>query len=100
MSAYKKSNRPNHVLLIRLIEIWKKSRDNKNFVGTILTDLSAALDCILHDLLAAKLHAYGLSEDAVTFVHSYLKHRKQGVKIMTLRVFFKYFYQVCHKVLY
>ena len=66
---------------IKLIENWKKVRDNKNFVGTVLMDLSKAFDCIPHDLLAAKLHAYGLSEDAVTFVHSYLKRRKLGVKI-------------------
>ena len=44
-------------------------------------DLSKAFDCIPHDLLAAKLAAYDLSEDVVTFVHSYLKPRKQGVKI-------------------
>ena len=67
----------NHVLL-RLIENWEKFRDNKTFVGTVLIDLS---DCIPPDLLGAKLHAYGLSEDAVTFVHSYIKLRKQGVKI-------------------
>ena len=59
ISAYKKSYSSSHVLL-RLIENWKKSRDNKNFVGTILMDLYKAFDCILHDLLAAKLHAYGL----------------------------------------
>ena len=44
-------------------------------------DLSKAFDCIPHDLLVAKLHAYGLSEDTVTFIYSYLKRRKQGVKI-------------------
>ena len=44
-------------------------------------DRSKAFDCIPHDLLAAKLHADGLSEDAATFVHSYLKRRKQGVRI-------------------
>ena len=44
-------------------------------------NLSKAFDCIPPDLLAAKLHAYGLSEDAVTLVHSYLKRKKQGVKI-------------------
>ena len=60
ISAYKKSYSSDHVLL-RLIENCKKSRDNKNFVGTVLMDLSKAGDCILHDLLAAKLHVYGLS---------------------------------------
>ena len=80
ISAYRKAYSSNHVLL-RLIENWKKSLDNKNFVGTVLMDLSKAFDCIPHDLLVAKLHAYGLSEDAVTFIYSYLKRRKQGVKI-------------------
>ena len=36
-------------------------------------DLSNALDGIPHHLPATKLHAYGLSEEADTFVHSYLK---------------------------
>ena len=62
-------------------------------------DLSKAFDCIPHDLIAAKLHAYGLSEDAVNFVHSYLKCRKQVVKKVALRVFLKNFYQAYHKVL-
>ena len=44
-------------------------------------DLSKAFDCTSHDLLAAKLHAYYLSEDAVTFVHSCLKRTKQCAKI-------------------
>ena len=57
-------------------------------MGTVLLDLSKAFDYIPHDLLAPKLHAYGLSEDAVTFVHSYLKCRKQDVKMNdTERVF-------------
>ena len=37
-------------------------------------------DCIPHDLLVAKLHTYGLSMDAITFIYSYMKRRKQGVK--------------------
>ena len=67
--------------MLRLIENWKKSLDSKNVVGIVLMDLSKAFDCIPHDLLVAKLHAYDLSNDAVTFLYSYLKRRKQGVKI-------------------
>ena len=59
MSAYKKSYSPSHVLL-KLIKNWKKSRDNKSFVSTDHMDLSTTINCILHDLPAATLHAYGL----------------------------------------
>ena len=44
-------------------------------------DLSKAFDSILHDLLIAKMHVFGLSIDAVTFFYSYLKRRKQNVRI-------------------
>ena len=61
----KNSYSSNHALL-GPIENWKKSRDNKNFVDTVLLDLSMGFDCIPHDLLASKPYAYGLSEIAVT----------------------------------
>ena len=38
-------------------------------MGTVLLDVSKAFDCIPDDLLTEKLHAYCLSEDALTFVH-------------------------------
>ena len=46
-----------------------------------LSDLSKAFDCINHELLIAKLHAYGFDNDALKFIYSYLKGRKQRTKI-------------------
>ena len=42
-------------------------------MGTVLLDLSKASDCIPRDLLAEKLRAYGLLEDALTFVHKVVR---------------------------
>ena len=80
LSRNRKAYSTNHVLL-RLIEQWKSALDNKNFVEAVLMGLSKAFDCIPHDLLIAKLHAYGFSENSLTFFYSYLKRRKQNVKI-------------------
>ena len=44
-------------------------------------DLSKAFDCIPHDLLIAKLHAYGQRFDTVTFQNSYSKDGTQNVRI-------------------
>ena len=52
-------------------------------------DLPKAFDYIPHDLLVAKLHAYGFSMDAITFIYSYMKRRKQGVKINDPESLFK-----------
>ena len=44
-------------------------------------DLSKDFNSIPHDLLMAKMHPYGFSIDAIKFFYSYLKGRKQNVKI-------------------
>ena len=46
-----------------------------------MTDLSKAFDCIPHNLLTAKLDAYGFDNYTIRYVYSYLKNRKQCVKI-------------------
>ena len=47
----------------------------------MLMDLSKAFNCIPHDLLIAKLQAHGFSQNSLMFFYSYLKRRKQNVKI-------------------
>ena len=45
-------------------------------------DLSKVIDRMPHDLLIARLHAYGLSMNAYQLIVSYLKDRRQHVKVM------------------
>ena len=80
VSAYRKHYSSQHVL-IRLLEEWRQNLDQNFIVGAVLMDLSKAFDCIPHDLLIAKLHAYGFSKQSLTYIYSYLKGRKQRVKI-------------------
>ena len=59
----------------------KKTVDNGGVFGALLTDLSKAFDCIPHDLIIAKLEAYGFHIDALKLIHDYLSNRKQRVKV-------------------
>ena len=59
----------------------KRALDENFQTGTVLMNLSKAFNCILHDLLIAKLYAYGLSEETTSFFYSYLKRRGQRVRI-------------------
>ena len=54
-----------------MLEKWKNSMDNKRFSGAILTDLSKAFDCLDHDLLIAKLNAYGFDYNALKLTNRY-----------------------------
>ena len=67
--------------LIILIETWKKHSGNKESSGASLTDLSKTFDCVNHELLIAKLHAYGLDNSSLRLIHSYLNNRQQRVRI-------------------
>ena len=64
-----------------MFEEWGIRQDNDYIVGTIFMELSIAFDSIPHDLLIDKLHAYGLVENALVLMYSYLKKRKQSVRI-------------------
>ena len=78
--GFRKSYNAQHALM-RAIERWKACLDNGGKIGAIFMDLSKAFDCIRHDLLIAKLHAYGFSREALLLVYSYLENRQQRVKI-------------------
>jgi hypothetical protein len=55
--------------------------DDNTFIAAILMDLSKAFDCLPHNLLMLKLEAYGLSENSLKLLKSYLENRRQCIKI-------------------
>ena len=67
--------------LLAMLEKWKRSVDSGKAFGALLTDLSKAFDCLNHELLIAKLNAYGFSLPALRLIHDYLSHRKQRTRV-------------------
>ena len=78
--GFRKRFNAQHCLLV-LIEKCREVLDKRGYDGVLLTDLSKAFDCINHELLLAKLHAYGFSLESLTFIQSYLSNRIQRVKV-------------------
>ena len=64
-----------------MIEKLRKIRDENGVFAAVLTNLSKAFDCIPHQLLIAKLSAYGFDTKSIAFISAYLKNRKQKTKI-------------------
>ena len=58
-------------------ESFLSATDNRKMFGTLLT----AFECLSHDLLTAKLNAYGFSIAALKLVQNCLSNRKQRTKI-------------------
>ena len=54
-----------------MVEKWRACLDKKGKTGVLLTDLSKAFDCLVHDLLIAKLNAYGF-DYILKLIHNYL----------------------------
>lgn len=67
--------------LLFMVEKWRRHLDKYDKAGILLTDLSKAFDCLWHDLLIAKLHAYGFDHLSLKLIYSYLTDRYQRVRI-------------------
>ena len=82
MSGYRKGYNTQYALMV-LLDKWKQSLDNHGYAGAVIMDFSKAFDTINHELLIAKLHAYGLTKPALKLLYSYLRNRWHRPKINT-----------------
>ena len=76
-----RNNRSTSQALIELIEEITNSIDSKRYAVGVFIDLKKAFDTINHEILFSKLEQYGIRGLALEWVRSYLKNRRQFVKM-------------------
>ena len=75
-TGFRKSHGTQHSLIV-MLEKWKKASDKEKNKSAIFMDLSKAFDTINHDLLLAKLKAYGFSKQALSFMCTWRTEDKE-----------------------
>ena len=76
-----RQNRSTQTALLQMYDRWVKSASQGQVSGVILLDLSAAFDLVDHQILLKKLKIYGLDDDYLAWIESYLTDRYQAVWI-------------------
>ena len=67
--------------MLSMYDRWVTAATQGKASGVVLLDLSAAFDLVEPEYLIKKLSIYGLDEDFIDWVTSYLTKRKQSVWI-------------------
>lgn len=66
-----RKNHGTQKCLSGMLEIWKNVLDKGGYICAIFIELSKAFDTLNHDLLMAKLGAYGFETEALRYMKSY-----------------------------
>ena len=65
--------------LHRVIDHWLENINEKQITGVCLLDISKCFDTISHSILIQKLSMYGIKQQELKWLSSYLDRRKQAV---------------------
>ena len=71
--------RSTETALLTMYDRWVKSAAAGELSGAVFLDLSAAFDLVDHTILVQKLKMYGLDDDSLEWVSTYLNQRYQAV---------------------
>ena len=74
-----RQHRSTQTALMVMYDRWIQAAAAGQVSGAVLLDLSAAFDLVDPDLLIKKLRIYGLEEDFLYWINSYLSERHQAV---------------------
>ena len=75
------SDRSTTLQLLYVLEIWIQILENGRSLDAIYFDSMKAFDTIPHKRLIGKLESYGISEDLIEWVKSFLTDRRQRVRV-------------------
>ena len=76
-----RGNRSTQTALLQMYDRWVGAAAAGQVSGVVLLDLSAAFDLVEPSILINKLRIYGLDENFLSWVQSYLTNRQQAVWI-------------------
>ena len=78
--GFRKKHSTEHALL-SIVEEIRTNPDNGIFTCCVFIDLEKAFDTVNHEILLSKLDHYGIRDNALKWLTSYLMNRKQFVKL-------------------
>ena len=78
--GYRK-NRSTQSAILQMYDRWVRGAANGMVSGIVLLDLSAAFDLVSPPILHKKLEIYGLKQEFINWIDSYMCNRKQAVWI-------------------
>ena len=83
-----------------MLEKCKNAIDQEKVFDALLTDLSKAFDYLRHELIIAKLNAYGFNLPALKLMHSYLLRENNTLRSTMHIVHERKYFLAFHKALY